>query len=156
MQDAPTDPAWFGCRHLVVTRIRDCDSGLMIERYGDHAANERTFLAWVRTAIAIMAFGFLVQKFDLFLRIAAASLAARSVPARGQIVGMAAGLLLIALGGAMMLFAAIRFRRTALAIDAEEMQPGPGTRLEITLVALLLVLGAILFLYLTYTVVDRF
>jgi putative membrane protein len=42
----------------------------MIERYSDHAANERTFLAWVRTAIAIMAFGFLVQKFDLFLRIA--------------------------------------------------------------------------------------
>ena len=41
----------------------------MIERYSDHAANERTFLAWVRTAIAIMAFGFLVQKFDLFLRI---------------------------------------------------------------------------------------
>jgi uncharacterized membrane protein YidH (DUF202 family) len=32
----------------------------MIERYSDHAANERTFLAWVRTAIAIMAFGFLV------------------------------------------------------------------------------------------------
>ena len=31
----------------------------MIERYSDHAANERTFLAWVRTAIAIMAFGFL-------------------------------------------------------------------------------------------------
>ena len=30
----------------------------MIERYGDHAANERTFLAWVRTAIAVMAFGF--------------------------------------------------------------------------------------------------
>ena len=53
----------------------------MIERYGDHAANERTFLAWVRTAIAIMAFGFLVQKFDLFLRIAAETLGARSVPA---------------------------------------------------------------------------
>lgn len=45
----------------------------MIERYGDHAANERTFLAWVRTAIAIMAFGFLVEKFDLFLRIASES-----------------------------------------------------------------------------------
>jgi putative membrane protein len=38
----------------------------MIERYTDHAANERTFLAWVRTSIAIMAFGFLVEKFDLF------------------------------------------------------------------------------------------
>jgi putative membrane protein len=73
----------------------------MIERYGDHAANERTFLAWVHTAIAIMAFGFLVEKFDLFLRIASESLAARTLPAGGQIVGNVAGLLLIVLGGAM-------------------------------------------------------
>jgi hypothetical protein len=64
----------------------------MIERYSDHAANERTFLAWVRTAIAIMAFGFLVQKFDLFLRIAAGSLNARSPSADSQIVGNIAGL----------------------------------------------------------------
>ena len=47
----------------------------MIERYSDHAANERTFLAWVRTAIAIMAFGFLVEKFDLFVSIAAREMA---------------------------------------------------------------------------------
>ena len=75
----------------------------MIERYGDHAANERTFLAWVRTAIAIMAF--VVEKFDLFLRIASESLAARTLPAGGQIVGNVAGLLLIALGGVMMVVA---------------------------------------------------
>lgn len=29
----------------------------MIDRYTDHAANERTFLAWVRTAIAVAGFG---------------------------------------------------------------------------------------------------
>ena len=29
----------------------------MIENYSEHAANERTFLAWVRTAIAIVGFG---------------------------------------------------------------------------------------------------
>jgi len=40
----------------------------MIKRYSDHAANERTFLAWARTAIAVMGFGFLMEKFDLFLR----------------------------------------------------------------------------------------
>jgi len=34
----------------------------MISKFGDHSANERTFLAWVRTAIAVMAFGFLVEK----------------------------------------------------------------------------------------------
>ena len=97
----------------------------MIERYSDHAANERTFLAWVRTAIAIMAFGFLVQKLDLFLRIANQSLDARSTSAGSQIVGNIAGLLLILLGGVVMAFAAIRFRKTTLDIDSKEVQPGP-------------------------------
>ncbi len=127
----------------------------MIERYSDHAANERTLLAWVRTAIAIMAFGFLVQKFDLFLRIAAASLAPQPLPAGGQSVGTGAGLLLIVLGGATMALATIRFRQTTRDIDAAERRPGPGTRLDLALVALLLALGTILFAYLVFTVIDR-
>jgi len=48
-------------------------------------------------------------------------------------------------------FAAIRFRETTRDIDAEEVRPGPGERLDITLVALRLLLGAILFVYLVYT-----
>jgi putative membrane protein len=55
----------------------------MIERYSDHAANERTFLAWVRTAIAIMAFGFVVTKFDLFLKVVGQSLHLQS-PTEGR------------------------------------------------------------------------
>src|ERR1700739_5078197 len=98
----------------------------MIKRYSDHAANERTVLAWVRTAIAIMAFGFLVQKFDLFLRIAGRSLDARSSSAGSQIVGNIAGLLLIVLGGVVMAFAAIRVRQTTRDIDSKEVQSGPG------------------------------
>jgi inner membrane protein YidH len=127
----------------------------MIERYSDHAANERTFLSWVRTAIAIMAFGFLVQKFDLFLRIASQSLGARSEPTSSPIIGTVAGLLLIVLGAAMLVFAAIRFRKTTLDINAKELRPGPGDRLDVTLVMLLLALGAILFVYLVYTVFNR-
>jgi putative membrane protein len=126
----------------------------MIERYSDHAANERTFLAWVRTAIAIMAFGFLVQKFDLFLRIASRSLDAPPPPAGRQIVGNIAGLVLIMLGGVVMALAAIRFNKTTRDIDAKEVRPGPGEWLDITLVTLLLLLGAILFLYLVYTGVS--
>jgi putative membrane protein len=34
----------------------------------DHLANERTFLAWMRTAIAIVALGFVTAKFGLLLR----------------------------------------------------------------------------------------
>src|ERR1700735_2486200 len=33
-----------------------------------HAANERTLLAWIRTGIALMAFGFAIARFGLFLR----------------------------------------------------------------------------------------
>jgi putative membrane protein len=36
--------------------------------FSDHAANERTMLAWVRTGIALMAFGFAIARFGLFLR----------------------------------------------------------------------------------------
>jgi putative membrane protein len=59
----------------------------MIRNFSDHSANERTFLAWVRTAIAVMAFGFLVEKFDLFLEVAAPSLAGRTLSLPGQKFG---------------------------------------------------------------------
>lgn len=34
----------------------------------EYLANERTFMAWIRTGISIMAFGFVVAKFSLFIR----------------------------------------------------------------------------------------
>jgi putative membrane protein len=127
----------------------------MIERYTDHAANERTFLAWVRTSIAIMAFGFLVEKFDLFLEFASKSLAARMPSVGGQLVGNIAGLLLIVLGGATMILAIIRFRQTALDIDSKDTRPGTGDRMDVILAALLVILGAALFVYLSYTLISR-
>ena len=127
----------------------------MIERYSDHAANERTFLAWVRTAIAIMAFGFLVERFDLFLKIASQTLANRTVPVGGQLVGNIAGLILIALGACTIVLAIMRFRKTAIEIDSAERQPGSGERLDVALAGLLVVLGAALFVYLSYTVISN-
>lgn len=128
----------------------------MIERYSDHAANERTFLAWVRTAIAIMAFGFLVERFDLFLEVVSRSAGARSLSPGGHLVGNIAGLLLIALGGVTMVLAAVRFRKTSAAIDREEREPATGERMDLALVGLLTLLGAALFVYLAYTVISRF
>ncbi len=127
----------------------------MINRYTDHAANERTYLAWVRTAIAVMAFGFLVEKFDLFLEVAAQSPSGQQPTALNKAVGDIAGLLLILLGGAMMVVATMRFRQVARDIDAAEVRPGRGTRMDIILVMLLLGLGGTLFAFLIYTVIRR-
>ena len=73
----------------------------MIKRYSDHAANERTFLAWVRTAIAVMAFGFVIERFDLFLQIAAPQVASRQLAPHNQWFANIAGLAFIVVGVAM-------------------------------------------------------
>ena len=127
----------------------------MIRNFSDHAANERTFLAWVRTAIAVMAFGFIVEKFDLFLEIAAPSLAGRALSVPGQEFGNIAGLALIVLGTAMVAIAAIRFLATAKAIDSEQLDRGPGSRIDVTLASLLVLLGCALFVYLSQALVAK-
>jgi putative membrane protein len=50
-------------------------------RFRDHAANERTLLAWIRTGVALMGFGFAIARFGLFLReiVAMAIIFARSI-----------------------------------------------------------------------------
>ncbi|HLH87101.1 MAG TPA: DUF202 domain-containing protein [Xanthobacteraceae bacterium] len=133
----------------------------MIQRYSDHAANERTFLAWVRTAIAIMAFGFLVEKFDLLVLIAAREMAGKEVTANtlstsGQTLGNVAGLILILLGGATLVLAIVRFRKTALDIDSPQERPNSGARMDVTLAGLLVLLGGAIAVYLAYTTISRF
>lgn len=122
----------------------------MIRNYSDHAANERTFLAWVRTAIAVMAFGFMVEKFDLFLRMAALSAQLRTAAVTHSKIGELAGLALMVMGLAIVAVAAVRFRRTAQAIDAPETVSGPGSRMDLALAALLFLLGCALLGYLAF------
>lgn len=129
-----------------------CIIAAMIRNFSDHAANERTFLAWIRTAIAVMAFGFLVAKFDLFLRIAALSLGAShgAITERSSGFGAAAGLALILAGTLMVALATLRFVRTARAIETAEPRP-EGARLDLALAVLMLALGVALLFYLAET-----
>jgi putative membrane protein len=124
----------------------------MIRNFSDHAANERTFLAWVRTAIAVMAFGFLVERFDLFLEVAAPSLAGRTLSSASLRFGSIVGLALIIAGTAMIAIAAARFIGIAKAIDSPETRPGRGTPLDLALAVLLILLGGSLVLYLMHAV----
>ncbi len=126
----------------------------MIKRYSDHAANERTFLAWVRTAIAVMAFGFVIERFDLFLKVIAPQTAQGQVSPHGQIFANVAGLAFIAIGVAMIVIAGLRFVRTAKDIDSDNEVPGTGERFDIGLAVLIGLLGVSLFLYLSRAVLP--
>jgi putative membrane protein len=127
----------------------------MIRNFSDHSANERTFLAWVRTAIAVMAFGFLVERFDLFLEITASSMTSHTLWLAGSKFGNAAGLALIVLGAAIIAIAAARFLSTAKAIDSDEAHRGPGSRLDLALAMLLGLLGCALFVYLSHGLISH-
>lgn len=119
----------------------------MIKRYSDHAANERTFLAWVRTAIAVMAFGFVIEKFDLFLEVAAPQMAQQQLALHGQAFANAAGLAFIGIGVAMVALAGFRFGRTAKDIETDDAVPSPGERFDVVLAGMIGLLGVALFLY---------
>jgi putative membrane protein len=122
----------------------------MIRNFGDHSANERTFLAWVRTSIGVIAFGFLVERFDLFLAfVAPEALKNKIAVPRGEF-GHVAGLVLIVLGIVMILVAAARFARNAREIDDEKVFPGTGSRIDLALAALLVLLAIALLFYLSH------
>jgi hypothetical protein len=55
----------------------------MIRSYTDHAANERTFLAWIRTGLVIMALGFVMERLDLLLASLRLVAQGREVPTMG-------------------------------------------------------------------------
>jgi putative membrane protein len=61
-----------------------------------HFAAERTFLAWIRTGLALMGFGFVVARFGLFLRELA--IAHAGEPFRSSGFSLGAGTALIIVG----------------------------------------------------------
>ncbi len=119
----------------------------MIPRYTDHAANERTFLAWVRTDIATIAFGFVIAKFNVF--ILAMEKADQVTPREHRLLGKLSGLLgeydgsvLILIGIMLIALAAVRFIRTGKLIDDQETHSVQHIRTEIA-VSLVLIMAAL-------------
>ena len=111
---------------------------MKIERYSDHAANERTFLAWVRTGIAVIAFGFVVEKFNLFVRtIVEANAFGASRNLHPQVLSGAFshydGLALILIGIVIIIASLVRFIRTSRFIDDPQSHSARGIRAELVL-----------------------
>lgn len=76
---------------------------------GDHLANERTFLAWIRTSIALMGFGFVVVKFSLFVRQFSLAVTGHAIaPSKG--FSGTIGLCLVGIGALTAFIGYMRFR----------------------------------------------
>lgn len=77
----------------------------------DHLANERTFLAWMRTSIGIMAFGFVVVKFSLFVK-RISLLLGKSYVAPTHGYSAIVGIVLVLIGTITIIFSYIRYRQS--------------------------------------------
>jgi putative membrane protein len=127
----------------------------MIRGYSDHAANERTFLAWVRTGIAVIAFGFVVEKFNLFLLTVAGG-ATSDMAHRPQLewlsrpLGRYEGLAFMFGGVAIIVLATTRFVRTTRLLDDPEMHSPNNVRAELILSAALMLLVTVYSIYLAF------
>jgi putative membrane protein len=128
----------------------------MISGYSDHAANERTFLAWIRTGIAVMVFGFVIEKFNLFL-LTLAEAGLRNEVQRSQLaslsgrIGRYDGLVLILGGVALVIVSTVRFVRTTRLLDDAQMHAASSVRTELVLSAALVLVVASYSLYLAFS-----
>lgn len=115
-------------------------------RSRDHLANERTFLAWVRTGAAIVVFGFAIGRFSIAMRQLTA-LGGHAIRTAGLSVWMGAGSILA--GVAMVFAGLLRYRKTRTQLETGTFEPA-GFILD--LVTILTVLfGLVLAGYLIYT-----
>jgi putative membrane protein len=113
----------------------------MIANYTNHAANERTFLAWIRTGLAVAAFGFFLIKLNVFVdAVGDGSIPHLRAEDAGALVAVAtryAGLAMVAIGIAVIARSGAAFQRTRRAIDRDEVVQIPKTRAESLLSAAL-------------------
>ncbi len=118
-----------------------------------HMANERTFLAWIRTSVGIMAFGFVVEKFALFIKQLSYFLGKSNIdntppPSHGY--SSILGIFLVGLGAVIGVLAFIRYKKVEKEIDEDIYQP--SLILDMLLTAAILAIGIFLVMYLIHSI----
>jgi putative membrane protein len=84
----------------------------------EHLANERTFLAWVRTSIALVGLGFVIVKFALFLNEIALLFQDENIP-RSEGFSAVIGVIMVAFGVALYPFAFFQYKKVEKQINSQ-------------------------------------
>jgi putative membrane protein len=114
-------------------------------RARDHLANERTFLAWVRTGAAIVVFGFAIGRFSIAMR---QLTALQGHPVRTAGISVWMGAFTIVAGVMLVVTGLARYRKTRAQLDAGTFEPA-GFVVDLITV-LTVVFGLVLAGYLIY------
>jgi putative membrane protein len=99
----------------------------------DHLANERTFLAWIRTSISVIGLGFVVAKFTVWLRELSVRLN-QPAPAHHSGLSMPLGVALMIFGALLALTAAWRYRTVRSAILKNQPAAAEGTMIAVAVI----------------------
>jgi putative membrane protein len=116
-------------------------------RTRDHLANERTFLAWVRTSLGLIGLGFVLARMGLFLR-QLAMLGA--IPTRGLQAGrefLIVGVVFLVMGTVITGWSGWLYHRVRQEIEVDRYQPARGSVLALTIIVVvggLVIVGLVL------------
>jgi putative membrane protein len=90
------------------------------DRASDHLANERTFLAWVRTGVAIVVFGFAIGRFAIAIR---QFMQLQGRVSSGEGLSVWFGTVAIVAGVLLTLAGLLRYRRTRRQLESGSFKP---------------------------------
>jgi len=116
------------------------------KRATEYLANERTFLAWIRTSIAVISLGFVIGRFAVWFR--------RMTPgneSKPEHVGasLMVGVAMMALGALLAILAVRRYNVVNRAIDEGRVKADRGLVILVTVLVVLLATGMIAFMLVT-------
>jgi putative membrane protein len=118
------------------------------KRATEYLANERTFLAWIRTSIAVVSLGFVVARFIVWLQELSGHLDPQMHQHRTGI-SLPIGLAMMTLGGLLPVLAAWRYHVVNRDIERGKVSADRGLVILVTAMVTLLSGVMILFILLT-------
>lgn len=104
-----------------------------------YLAAERTFLAWIRTSVALMAFGFVIARFALFLREYRTIMAQQTPPQTSFSSWLGVGM--IGVGVGVTVVAAVRHRTYIHALEQGVANPPLPAKPALAIAAILAIVG---------------
>jgi putative membrane protein len=116
------------------------------KRASEYLANERTFLAWIRTSIAIISVGFVITRVGPLTQHALTG-EVRSAKSFGASFVM--GIALMVLGAVLAVLAVSRYHVVNRAIDEGHVKADRGLVMLVTVLVVLFAIGMIVFMLAT-------